>query len=61
MAYSSAIELLNDLEMKAIAAEAKTDPELVRTAPHRTRLRRLDETRAARRPILRWWPAKDPS
>jgi glycine dehydrogenase subunit 2 len=40
----------------AIAEEARTDPEQVRTAPHRTRLARLDETRAARRPVLRWQP-----
>jgi glycine cleavage system P protein (glycine dehydrogenase) subunit 2 len=37
-----------------IAAEAKTDPATVRSAPHRTRLRRLDETLAARKPVLRW-------
>jgi glycine dehydrogenase subunit 2 len=40
----------------AIEEEARRDPELVRTAPHRTRLARLDETRAARRPVLRWSP-----
>ena len=40
----------------AIAAEAKDDPELVKTAPHHTRRSRLDETRAARHPILRWQP-----
>jgi glycine dehydrogenase subunit 2 len=39
-----------------IAAEAKSDPDRVRSAPHRTRLRRLDETLAARKPILRWQP-----
>jgi glycine dehydrogenase subunit 2 len=42
--------------MLAIAEEARTDPQTVRTAPHRTKLRRLDETRAARRPVLRWRP-----
>ncbi len=41
----------------AIAEEARTDPALVRGAPHRTRLARLDETRAARHPVLRWRPA----
>jgi glycine dehydrogenase subunit 2 len=40
----------------AIEAEARSDPEKVRTAPHRTRHTRLDETRAARRPVLRWQP-----
>ncbi len=43
--------------MLEIAEEARTDPATVRTAPHRTRLERLDETRAARRPILRWRPS----
>ena len=38
----------------SIAEEARTDPETVRTAPHHTRHRRLDETRAARKPVLRW-------
>jgi glycine dehydrogenase subunit 2 len=40
----------------AIAEEARSDPETVRSAPHHTRLRRLDETLAARRPVLRWQP-----
>jgi glycine dehydrogenase subunit 2 len=38
----------------AIAEEAKTNPEMVKTAPHQTALRRLDETLAARKPKLRW-------
>ena len=38
----------------AIAQEAKDDPELVKNAPHSTPVRRLDEARAARKPILRW-------
>jgi len=42
--------------MLAIAAEARDDAELVRTAPHHTRRTRLDETRAARQPVLRWQP-----
>jgi glycine dehydrogenase subunit 2 len=42
--------------MKSIAREAATDPELVKTAPHNTRVRRLDEVGAARKPILRWKP-----
>ena len=45
----------------AIADEARSDPERVKGAPHSTRLSRLDETRAARRPILRWQPEPDPS
>jgi glycine dehydrogenase subunit 2 len=42
--------------LEQIADEARTNPELVRGAPHNTRLARLDETRAARRPVLRWRP-----
>jgi glycine dehydrogenase subunit 2 len=37
----------------AIADEATTDPELLRSAPHSTPLRRLDEVHAARHPLLR--------
>jgi len=40
----------------AIEKEAREDPETVRTAPHHTRHSRLDETRAARKPVLRWQP-----
>ncbi len=42
--------------MLEIAREAREDPETVRSAPHHTRLARLDETRAARKPVLRWQP-----
>src|SRR5947209_7004445 len=42
----------------AIAEEARSDPARVREAPHTTRLARLDETRAARRPVLRWRPGR---
>ncbi len=44
--------------MLAIAREAREDPDLVRRAPHFTRRSRLDETRAARQPILRWQPGE---
>ncbi|HUP47786.1 MAG TPA: aminomethyl-transferring glycine dehydrogenase subunit GcvPB [Thermoanaerobaculia bacterium] len=40
--------------MLAIAREAEERPELVRSAPHTTPVRRLDEARAARNPVLRW-------
>jgi len=40
--------------MLAIAREAKENPDLVKNAPYSTPVRRLDEARAARRPILRW-------
>jgi glycine dehydrogenase subunit 2 len=43
--------------MLAIAAEAEHDPDRVRDAPHQTWVARLDETRAARRPVLRWRPS----
>ena len=42
--------------MRSIAVEAETNPELVKTAPHSTRIGRLDEVAAARKPILRWKP-----
>jgi len=42
--------------MLAIAQEAKDDPELVQSAPHSTPVGRLDEARAARKPVLRWEP-----
>jgi len=42
--------------MRAIAEEAAANPELVKTAPHTTRVGRLDEVAAARRPVLRWKP-----
>ncbi|BHH86342.1 aminomethyl-transferring glycine dehydrogenase subunit GcvPB [Desulforhopalus sp. 52FAK] len=38
--------------VKAVVAEAKTDPERLRQAPVNAKLRRLDETAAARRPCL---------
>ena len=47
------LDLLIDA-LKQIAREAAENPELVQTAPHTTRLQRLDETTAARKPILRW-------
>jgi glycine dehydrogenase subunit 2 len=42
--------------MRAIAQEAATQPDLVKTAPHTTRVGRLDEVTAARKPVLRWKP-----
>jgi len=42
--------------MKDIAEEAEQHPEIIAEAPHNTRISRLDETMAARRPILRWKP-----
>jgi glycine dehydrogenase subunit 2 len=42
--------------MEAIAREAEENPELVKGAPYTTPVRRCDEARAARQPILRWRP-----
>ena len=42
--------------MKSINEEAQTNPELVIGAPHSTRIGRLDEATAARKPVLRWRP-----
>jgi glycine dehydrogenase subunit 2 len=42
--------------MKSIALEARDTPELVKGAPHNTRIGRLDEATAARKPVLRWKP-----
>jgi len=40
--------------MKQIARESKENPEVVKSAPHTSYVRRLDETAAARQQILRW-------
>ncbi len=40
--------------MRQIAREAEENPELILSAPHSTRVSRLDETAAARKPVLRW-------
>ena len=47
--------------MKSVAKEAETDPELIHTAPHNTRVGRMDEVTAARKPILRWKPKEKTS
>jgi glycine dehydrogenase subunit 2 len=43
--------------MIAIDREAQETPDILKTAPHTTPVRRLDEVRAARQPDLRWRPA----
>ncbi|MFA4967289.1 MAG: aminomethyl-transferring glycine dehydrogenase subunit GcvPB [Candidatus Margulisiibacteriota bacterium] len=40
--------------MIKIAKECETDPDVVKTAPHNTPVRRLDEAKAAREPDLRY-------
>ena len=48
-------ELDNFIEaMKTIAKEAQENPEKVKSAPHRVGIKRMDETWAARNPILTW-------
>jgi glycine dehydrogenase subunit 2 len=42
--------------MTEILHEARTTPELVKSAPHVTPVRRLDEVRAARELDLAWQP-----
>ncbi len=42
------------LAMRAIAEEARSDPEKLRRAPTRTAIERLDEVKASREPILSW-------
>jgi glycine dehydrogenase subunit 2 len=42
--------------MRSIAEEAAADPEILKGAPHTTRVGRLDEVAAARKPVLRWKP-----
>jgi len=43
--------------MKDIAREAAENPEALHQAPILAPVRRLDETQAARKPVLRWTPA----
>ena len=42
--------------MLAIAKEAEEKPDFVKAAPHTTRIGRIDEAAAARKPVLRWKP-----
>ncbi len=40
--------------MRTVAREAGEDPDMVKSAPHSTPVRRLDETTAAKNPLLRY-------
>lgn len=40
--------------MLQIAKEAEENPEIVQTAPHTTVVKRMDETLAARKPVLKY-------
>jgi len=43
--------------LRSVAQEIEEDPQFVLKAPYTTRITRLDEATAARKPILRWKPA----
>jgi glycine dehydrogenase subunit 2 len=47
--------------MITIAQEAEENPDLLRMAPQKVKVRRLDEVLAARRPKLRWRPTASSS
>ena len=47
--------------MKDIDRETQENPQLVIDAPHSTRIGRLDEATAARKPVLRWRPDMEAS
>ncbi|WP_416197378.1 MAG: aminomethyl-transferring glycine dehydrogenase subunit GcvPB [Sporanaerobacter sp.] len=53
---TESIETLDEFvkAMKEIAKEARENPEILKEAPHDTPVRRIDETRAARNPILKY-------
>jgi glycine dehydrogenase subunit 2 len=46
--------------MQQIAREVDENPLLVLQAPHATRVKRMDETAAARKPVLRWKGPQSP-
>jgi glycine dehydrogenase subunit 2 len=43
--------------LRSIAQEVEENPEFVLKAPYTTRVTRLDEAAAARKPVLRWKPS----
>ncbi|HEY8391509.1 MAG TPA: aminomethyl-transferring glycine dehydrogenase subunit GcvPB [Capillibacterium sp.] len=53
---SVTLELLDSFVamMKELAEKAKTEPETLKAAPYTTPVRRLNETGAARHPVLKW-------
>lgn len=53
---TESLEALDDFAdaMIAISDEIKTNPDVLKTAPHNTPVRRLDEVTAAKKPILKW-------
>jgi glycine dehydrogenase subunit 2 len=57
---TEAVEVLDSLvdAIDDIVRRAKEDPESVKNAPHKTPVTRVDEVRAARNPVLRWYPVE---
>lgn len=55
---TESVETLNSFAetMIQIAEEAKSKPELLKASPTTTVVRRLDEVKAARTPVLKWQP-----
>lgn len=55
---TESLETLNSFidVMIKIAQEARENPEILKNAPHDTHVRRLDEVKAARTPVLKWQP-----
>ena len=55
---TEAVEILDSFvdAMEDIIRRAKDDPEGVKSAPHTTPVKRVDEVTAARNPVLRWYP-----
>ncbi len=53
---TESLEVLDDFidAMKKIAKEAIENPEILKTAPHNTTIKRVDEARAVKTPILTW-------
>ena len=53
---SESVETLDKFidAMKQIAKEAEENPELLKTAPHNTIIKRVDDARAVKKPILTW-------
>jgi glycine dehydrogenase subunit 2 len=52
------LDLLIDA-LRQIAREVEENPDLVLNAPHSTRVARMDEVTAARKPVLRWRPGQN--
>jgi glycine dehydrogenase subunit 2 len=56
-------EVLDDMiaALRELHAVAHEDPETLHTAPHHAKIRRPDEVKAARSPVLRWTPKEETS